>query len=281
MTYEVTLPCGIPDENGAVHRNVHLRELNGHDEDLLRDKSRARAAGNPFDLVMEGCITRIGDVASKPEIQRLYRRMFIADSHFLLLMQRIESMASDYSFNLDCPHCGKVSSHSIDLGDLTVTEQPDKYRGLNIVALGPDELGDLPNIHEVVFRQLTVPDQKGLEHIAATYGKERGSRELLFQIKSINGQEVSVKDLANYSMRVRNAIRNAMDATLGGVDTELEVTCPNPKCERGSTVRMPLEARSFFFQGKVGTSTSRATARQGSGITLTSWRNASAGPPRT
>lgn len=271
--FTVKLPNGaIDDENPTQPiREVEMRYLDGDDEDAMRDRSISKEKGNPFDRILRNTIIRVGGYTEKRDIARVFSSTPLADHNFLLIAQRRHSIDEKYPFQLDCPHCGEVRSYSIDLSTLTVTEQPDEYRGKRTIEM------PVAGVGLVEFRQLFTTDQAGLEVIASQYPKEKGTRELLLQVKSIDGRPVDAPTIRKMALRQRNAIRNAIDSTMGGVNTELEVTCANPKCERGFTARMPLDVRSFFFQQKGGSSTEvRPYLR--SGTTLTSWLSGSSGP---
>ena len=264
--------------DGKLYTEVTHREMNGYDEDMLRDRNAAkRSKGNPIDDLLLGCVEAFGDITDRATIQRVFQsNLLLPDYHLLLLSLRVATHGPDYSFTLNCPHCETVSTYRIDLDELEVTEQPEQYRGKAAV------LVDIPGLGQAEVRQLVVKDQAALEHIAATYPKERGTRELLYQVASINGELPTIEQFRKMSLRHRNALRNATEEMVGGVNTTLDVECTSVRCGRGFQASMPLNLRSFFFQGKVGSGTPQqvSTSRR-SGATLTSWLNASGGPPTT
>lgn len=232
---------GIGTGNDAV-REVTIRELDGDDEDMLRGDEAAKDV-QVLNRLLVNVITRIGTETNKQKIAELYRKhMLLADTTFILLKLREFAIDPVYRYDYTCPACKKIARHSIDLRKLKVNEQPVDYRGMS-TGLVAEHDG-----HVYEFRQLLAEkDTLLLSEMKEMYAKEKGTRELLLQIKTIDGEPVDAPKMKKLSMRVRNAARVAMDSTLGGIDTDLEMDCR--KCNAAFKDKLPVHMKDFFFPG--------------------------------
>lgn len=252
---EHILPNGLVDENGMVIRSIELRDLSGPEEDMLRDKRELRD-GNIIAKLLRRSIVRIGEYEDPKKIDDLFgKRFLLADMTYLLIRLRQQTTGEDlYAFDATCPTCDTMRRKRIDLSELRIDEQKQEYRGAERIKLTVDirppskrgtkaEQKDLLNLE---IRPLYVSDLSMLETIKVDYGSERGTRELALQLLRVN----DAKPLPSYiktglSWAARTAIREAIDKTSGGVDTELLCECK--RCERSWKMQMPIEMSSFFF----------------------------------
>lgn len=271
------LPNGILSPGGDLIRSVTIRQLDGKDEDTVRDKKKLRE-GNVIDKLMRRAIMAFGDFDDRKTIIQLYNSKFLmADLTFLLVKLRIWSIDPVYRFDFTCSNCNKISRQQIDLTLLELTPQPKEYQGLerHSKVIKGDEDEDLL----IEFVPLYNRQMKMMGIIKENYGQEKGTRELMLQVKGIGGQPVDKNSLQSLSWRVRNRIREAMDSTIGGIDTELEIECP--RCSKVHKATMPVDVRDFFFPTGGSSKTQTALPFRVSGMTSTSWDPNGDGHPTT
>jgi len=267
--HDFDLPNGFKFRDLPI-TTVTLRELDGEDEDLVRDRNELKK-GNILDKLVKRCIVRLGSFEKRDEIEAAYEYMPLPDLTFTLIRLRQSGMDNVYRFEMGCPSCGKPSRHRIDLRELACTPQKEEYRFKNDISV------TLSNGSVVSFRPLIVRDQKQLEEVKEQYAAEKGTRELIVQLNTYDGK--NAKDFAlvrKLPWAVRNEIRQAMDDASGGIDTELVMDCP--KCDHTFEKSMPVDVRDFFFQtGGTGKTCSLAKPCRPSGFTQPSSPSAGAG----
>ena len=243
-TKTLTLPNGIL-VNDELVREVEILKFGGPQEDLIRDKRNLKD-GSALEKLLKSTIVRIGPVTKPETIGALFdEEMLVADMNFILIQARIFGIGKNYSFQVNCPHCGKPQRHRIDLSTQVVDEQPDEARGkkkFTTTAVTEDE-EEIP----FTFRQIYVKDLKTVEAIQEQYGREKGTRELCLQVVELHGKPVNAHTVKSLSWMARNALRAKMDEFLGGIDTELIMECSNPKCEQEFTDSLPIHMKDFFF----------------------------------
>jgi hypothetical protein len=244
VTKEFTLPNGVLHA-GEVLREVELVRFDGDHEDLIHDKKNLRE-GNALEKLIKSCVVRIGDITDPETLSKVYdKALIMPDQNFILIKLRMFGIGRMYEFVAECPRCEKEDSYTIDLDTLVLDEQPEDCRGKTefTAIIEPED----EDVFQITFKHLYAGDGKMLSIIKKDYGKERVTRELALQLKTINGKPASdPKIVKALSWKARNAIRAAMDATVGGLNTELIMECKN--CDgREFRANMPIELRSFFY----------------------------------
>lgn len=241
-TTTVELPNGCKDDAGKQITLVELRKLDGEDEDMILDKEELRKGGI-LDKLLKRCIVSVEGNSDRAYIDKLYDKHFLlADSMALLVELRKWSIDTIYRFEMSCPRCDHGSAHTIDLSSLHVDKQKQEYRFVeefDAVLEASNEF--LP----IRFRLLKVADNAMLDVIRTEFKKERGTRELLLQLKQIDGAEVTAAAVKKLPWAMRNAARRLIDSYTGGVDNELIMDCP--KCDRTYKESMPIDIKSFFY----------------------------------
>lgn len=289
-TKTITLPNGFSRNGSALIREVEIRKLGGPEEDLLVDKEELKKGGILF-TILKQCTISMGGITDPRTIALIYDTEFLlADLTYVLVELRSWGIDPQYTFEHQCPVCDNIGKHVIDLGTLRVDEQKKEFRGLDrymtvlkdapkpFNAVGeplPEKdwtYGDVP----FSFRPLYTRDQKMLEAIKSDYPKEKVTREMFLQIIDYDGFELDVKTLRAFDSGTRSGMRNAVDATSGGVDTEVIMTCK--KCSKTYKDGIPVEVKHFFFRAGASPQTTKATPFREDGTTLTSWLSGSTGP---
>lgn len=237
----VTLPNGFLHEDTWITR-VELREMTGVEEDLITDKQLGRDGRN-LRQVLQNCITswgsEDGEWFDRSKSAAFMDKLWLADQSFLLIRLRQLSLDDDMTYVDRCPReqCQHEQQFSLDLRqqpmDAPRTERPRaKYEVTT------------PNGKVVTFRPMLMSDQSEL----LTAMRESPDKMITTQLKqavlSLDGAEVSYKNLRQLSLRDRQAIRRAIEDLDVGVDNTVENTCP--KCSRVYKTVLPVGSPSFF-----------------------------------
>ena len=238
------LPCGYLGADGKLVTEVALREIRGHEEDMLASKTVPDWM--KLGELITGCTTRIGSITDRGQIAMAVKQLPAGDRAFLLFAIRRVSMGDILPFRSKCPtdkeECGAESLFQVDLKDLEIKRMADPTK-----RAGYD--GVLPSGSTIRYRILTGVDE---EEIAKQQKSKDDtlSLQLLIRTELLNGKPPSLEDFKELSMRDRDYIRSELfDAIDGGVETDIEVTCP--KCGVDFVHEVAVGEKGFFFPSQV------------------------------
>lgn len=234
----VTFPLVLPNggyfgEDGRQHAELELTPLSGEEEDILMDEKLNRSSGNePVRRVLANCIRRLGDftlpafVDRKKEDKELALQLVdgltLNDNIFALVMlRRISLLDGDHhKFPHKCSKCDREFTAVVDLSDLEVRPAVND---------GAPKVFKLPQSGRVVrYRNLLVADSDKLIQMVKQHSESLPSMSLYLRIVDIDGKKVpSHRDLRRLSTIDREALREEMNATEGGLDLILTIPCPD------------------------------------------------------
>jgi hypothetical protein len=229
----VELPCGIVLPDGQLVRQATVREITGVEEDMLA--SNKVPAHKKLGALVSNCITAIGPVQDRASINALAPKLLVGDRVALLLAIRRVSLGDVYPFRDQCPDCGHKGLFDINLGSMETKQMPDPSKRSYKVTT--------PRGTEVTFHPM---DGHGEEKLAALSKEEdRISLALLARIDLINGEPPTLKRVKELGMIERQFLREAYEDVEGGVDTEIQIDCPN--CGSEFSRELDISQPGFFF----------------------------------
>lgn len=261
-TYE--LPAGYIHEfdgETALLTIAKLREMNGHDEDILSQEGLPFA--DRFREVLGRCLLELSDdnghsICDATTLSKAPAQMLVSDLTVLLMRLRQLTVGDVIQFKVNCenPECKtllmktvRVSSFDIE----PITGDPMQREREIVTSRG----------NKVVWKMMTGEMQsqankvvKDLEIEAAKQGNKRttlakaikAKKErrvtafMMVRVKSINGEPVTYQSLGDLPWAERQDIRDEFDAE-GGIDTDVEVTCD---CGHTFVTPISIDGSTFF-----------------------------------
>lgn len=231
------LPCGFMDGDGVLHTEVHVREIRGHEEDMLGSNSVPNH--KKIGLLITGCLQRVGTIEDRAKLNAVSDHLTVGDRVFLMFAIRRASLGDEYPFRGVCPQCKYRGIFMLDLKDLEVKkmEEPGK------------RVFDrkLPSGKAVRFRPLLGKDEERLSK--ASSSNEALSLAILMRLEMLEGEPPTLADVKNLGMRDRNFLRGEFDKIEGGVDTTLDMGCP--QCSHEFEEELDISQAGFFFPSSV------------------------------
>jgi len=210
------LPCGYiidTDDGKKLLRDIHLREMTGHEEDLL-------SADMAFDRKMNGliaaCTQSLGPIEDPRMIAKIVPKLLEGDRLFLFFALRRVSLGDSYPFREKCPSCSKMSVHNFNLADLEMVEMPDPMkRAYEVTLPGSNDIA--------VIRCLTGEDEPRRQQLKNRL--QPLSLQIFLRLVSYNGEEATINHVRGMTQRDRAFLRGKFVEIDGGVETRIKLNC--------------------------------------------------------
>ena len=241
MTTTITCPSGL---SGRV-RGVKVAE-----ERILADRSLSRD-GALVDALLGACWVETLDAGpyefTSPNPP--WDRVLQGDRFFALTQIRAETYGHEYAFSVGCQQrgCGARIEWEVDLTELPVRELSAESR---VAFKGGNRFeATLPGgATRIGFKLLVGADERRLAALRRQSADRPLSAVLAYRITDVDG--VAARDIRGWldelSMRDATALARAFDEADCGVETTIEIACP--ECGAHQEVELPFD-RSFFMPG--------------------------------
>lgn len=239
------LPCGYLAPDGSLVTEARVREIQGTEEDLLA--ARNISGGKKLTQLIGNCLEQLGPMTDKPFLTRIAQELTVGDRTFLTLAIRRVTLGDVFPYEDQCPECKVKTVFSIDLSTLDVKKMPDPKQRVFDVAL--------PSGRSARYHVMTGKDEEQLSKVDI---RDRLSAAILVRLDLLEGMPVTLDIVKGLGMRDRQFLREQFEDNEGGVDSSLELDCPN--C--GITFDSELDPgqTGFFFPSRVRKSSSRSTS---------------------
>jgi len=244
----IELPCGHIDEDDNLYRTIVVKEMTGHEEDILMGKGSILSRLN---AIISNCTVRLGSIEDRATISGAVEKMTAADRLAVMIAIRRVSLGDFFDVKVQCPNpkCKAILHPSVDLSEVEIMSMPDPMvrQREDTVSTGTT----------VKWHVMSAEDEGWLTSMKKGKWDEL-SLAMLTRIESINGEPLdrskktvrrAVKILKALSMRDRIEIRSLFEKNEGSVDTDVEFVCPD--CEHEWTADMEIGQASFFFPSEV------------------------------
>lgn len=235
------LPCGYLDpQTQELIKDVELREITGHEEDMLASQQVPSHA--KITQLLSGCVTRIGSVTDPGLIAGIVQQLPVGDRVYLIFSIRRVTLGDELPVREKCPECKTTTLFMVDLGeDLQPRPMKDPMRRVFDVTLPSGILAR--------FRVSTGMDEANLSKLTKRqkHKADALSQALLMRLEMLGGEKPTLKMVKSLGMRDRNFLREQYQEVEGGVDTTLELECP--ACGHEWEKDLDLSAANFFFPG--------------------------------
>ncbi len=226
------LPCGYLAPDGQLHTDVVLREMTGREEDLLAAKKTP--AVKKMNELFSRCIERLGSLTEKSQIAAAVPELLLGDRVFLMFAIRRVTLGDEYPFRDKCPSCEKENLYIVDLGEMKTQKMPNPTKRVYE--------GTLPSGKTVRWRPLCGRDEAKMAEIG---GDDQLSIGMLMRLEMLDNKPPTLAGVKDLSSRDRNAMRALFDEQDGGLDTEIDMSCP--KCYTDFKRDIDVGQASFFF----------------------------------
>lgn len=239
------LPCGFLSPDGELITEVKVREITGVEEDLLAAKNIS--GGKKLTQLLGNCLEQLGPMTDKPFLQRAARELTVGDRSYLMLAIRRVTLGDDFPFEDSCTECEAKSLFVVNLGTLTTRKMPDAKKRIFTEKL--------PSGKTARFHIMTGKDEESLAKIDAN---DKMSVSILIRVDTIDDAPVTLEVIKSLSMKDRNFLRERFNEVEGGVETSVELSCPN--CGADFMTELDVSQTGFFFPSRIRKNSKRNTS---------------------
>lgn len=237
---KVSLPSNGRLYDEEIPKEFTLRAMTTGEEKLLLGSTSTE---DVFDKILQKCIVEPKNVNLK--------KLIAADKHYLIMKLRIHTYGSEYTIELNCPHCGSKQEVTLNLDDFIVNELTDDF-------VEPIEFKLPMSEDEISCKLLRDSDldfiRKQSKKIAKSTNTSRSELEYTMRmakhITQINGEDIEFGEAQKYvqDMHGRDSAYFwfKLNEVLLGYDTSIEVECDS--C--GGEIEDVMPITSEFFRPK-------------------------------
>jgi DNA-directed RNA polymerase subunit RPC12/RpoP len=242
--FEVTLPIGYTDGDGAVHRRVVLRKMTGREEAILADRKYARNGGKLVTELLHSCIVGLGDVQLNG--RGPVASMYSVDRNYLLLKLRSITFGAELEASYTCPACGESLATTENLDELPVRMLPEGEEVQELTVELEDGYVDREGVvHTAVT--LRLPTGVDEEAVAsqmrdnASLGKNALLARCMKSLGEVPVHRVEAlgpRIMSELTMTDRRLIDKALNDAAPGVELVREIECA--RCSKTFPVSLDL-----------------------------------------
>jgi hypothetical protein len=229
------LPCGYVDGDGTLHTEIKVREITGHEEDMLAN--RKLKSNKKLNELITRCVERIGTITDKGQLSKVVLDMTVGDRLFAIFAIRRVTVGDLYTYQVKCSQCQAIDTVTMDLSVLEVKHMPDPLKREFEVTLPKS------GVH-ITFSPMTGRGEEKLSTLAKRT-EDALSLALLMRLTEIDGSRPSLKAVKDMSSVDRIFLRDAFTKVEGGVETTIDHECP--ECYAEFKEELDVSQAGFFF----------------------------------
>lgn len=220
--------AGYTDEDGVIHKDFTLREINGKDEEALHSSNKKANGAAIVSLLLERCVTSIGNFTRKDvgteKWREIIKSLYVGDQDYMLLKLREVSVGSEFEIKHECPECGAELITYVAVDELEIEPFKGEYFTKFTLPKGfRDKNGELHR--EGTIRPATGLDREILTPVAKK-NVAVGTSMMLTRLCTFDGDIPITQDtMAELTIKDRNYLQELMKENLFGVNTEIEIHC--------------------------------------------------------
>jgi len=230
------LPCGYLDEDGQLVKDVVLKEFSGGEEDILA--SERLQSTQKMELILANTLVKVGTITDRDRISGIIPKLPVGDRVFLLLSTRRTTLGDSFPYVAKCPECRHKELFIVDLDELKIRPMPDPSRRIF------DE--ELPGGHTVRWHVMTGEREAKINAFPLAQRKQAAvSLSILARLELFDDKPVNLPQIQEWSMSLRNCLRDMFAEGEGGVDTAVAFECAG--CGNEWEEDLDISQQGFFF----------------------------------
>lgn len=231
------LPCGYISPSGELVTEVKVREITGVEEDLLASSNIS--AGRKVTQLIGNCLESVGSITDKPELIKIARDLVMGDRVFLMISIRRVTLGDLFPFEDECTLCNTKNLFSVNLSELKSKRMTDPMKRVFDVALPS---GKAARYHVMCGRDEETSSK-------AVQGADRMSIGIFVRLDRLDNAPPDMNAVKNLGMRDRNFLREQFEEIEGGIETNIELTCP--ACGEDFETELNVGQSGFFFPTRI------------------------------
>lgn len=229
----LSLPAGVLDAQGRVHREVRVRELTGADEEALFERGQASGARR-VSAFLARAIASVEGLEDVAVDEAFTARMQLGDRDYLLLRLRQMDLGDAVHQVMRCPACAAKVDVDLLISELPVRRiaEPAPWHELQLAG------------HALRVRLPEGRDQEAVEALALANPAAANTRLFARLVLDADGRGAPGEDAVRaWPAALRAALADWLASQLPGPDLFLDLACPH--CRADMSYAFDLDA--FFL----------------------------------
>lgn len=238
---------GYKDNDGVLHKDFEVRDMNGTDEEAISKGDTKTNGGKIIRVLISRCCTRIGTL-NKSDMKEskwveIIQNLSIADQDLIMLKIREATVGEEIEGNYTCPvsDCKASIDTVIDLDELEIIP----FNGVELIEFELPK--GITSKDGTILKNGTMRRPKGLDReildkVARTNIGTANTLMLTRCIVDLEGTKVTDDQVRNLSIKDRRYLMKLLEENKFGVNLDVELTCP--QC--GEMFKASLNASNFM-----------------------------------
>lgn len=243
------LPTGYLTADGELITEVQVKEITGVEEDMLAAPSIP--AGKKVTQLLANCLMRVGGIADPPSLVNAARGMVTGDRVFLMLAIRRVTLGDDFPFQAQCTECNHKHLAVVNLAELEIKPSKDPMKRVWDNTLPVSKKA-------VRWHVMTGKEEEALSRVSASSKNDQLSLGIAARLDMLGEQPSNLEAVKALGLGDRNFLRERFDEVEGGVETEVELACPN--CGEEFKQDLDVSQSGFFFPSRIQKTSKRNTS---------------------
>ena len=223
---------GYRDENGIVHTDFEVREMNGADEEAISKKEIKSNGAKILRTLLTRCCIRIGTI-EKAEVKEskwteIIQSLSVPDQDFIILKIREISIGEEIETKYKCPDedCKEEIIVTSTIDELEVTPfDGEEEIAFELPKGFKDKDGNI--LRRGKIRHPNGLDREILDGIARKNVGHANTLMLTRCITELEGTKVYDELVRDLSVKDRNYLLKLLQDHKFGVNLEVDVECPS------------------------------------------------------
>lgn len=229
------LPCGWVDSEGVVHKTIELNEMTGAEEDVMFSNA---SSAQIVDTILGNTISRLGTVTDKTIIRKAVREFTTGDRSFTMIALRRVTQGDMFQWFMKCPECGEKSTVTLDLRELATKEMKDPTQRVYDVVLPRSG-------KSVRWKVLDGFSESQRDKLRKKVAQDRATFAIFLRLEQLDGKPATVESVKALGAFDRQFLREKFDEIEGGIETDVDMECP--ECRVEIKTEVDITQKSFFF----------------------------------
>lgn len=227
----LNLVAGYKDEEGTVHTEVEIREMNGLDEEDIQKSDIRSNIGRVVTRLLANCVIRIGTLEKTSfkaaKWESIMQGLFLGDRDLLMMEIRKFSYGDEVEVPFKCPHCNQTGKHIMEWNEIEIRPVNGDPFSIPFDLKKGVKTEDGERITSGSLRLPNGQDQELLDGVARKNLGQANTALITRCVTSLGDIKIGARVFKEMVTVDREAVITAISDNNFGPDFKQEIDCPS------------------------------------------------------